>query len=130
MENKEFSEFLVSNNIDILCLQETWTNNDSKIEMNNYVMYHKPRPFKHKKAKRNSGGIVVFIKDALHKGIQLVLSDSDGIMWFKLDKEFFSFEDDLYLCCAYLPPEKFQVYNVISNNEHIFDKLSQNITTF
>lgn len=130
MENKEFSEFLVSNNIDILCLQETWTNSDSKIEMNNYVMYHKPRPFKHKKAKRNSGGIVVFIKDALHKGIQLVLTDSDGIMWFKLDKEFFSFEDDLYLCCAYLPPEKSQVYSVISNNEHIFDKLTQNITTF
>lgn len=70
MENKEFSEFLVSNNIDILCLQETWTNNDSKIEINNYAMYHKPRPFKHIKAKRNSGGIVVFIKDALHKGIQ------------------------------------------------------------
>lgn len=50
-------------------------------------------------------------------------------MWFKLDKEF-SFEEDLYLCCAYLPPEKSQVYKVISNNEHVFDKLTQNITTF
>lgn len=104
MENKEFSEFLVSNNIDILCLQETWTNNDNKIEVNNYLMYHKPRPFIHKKS--NSGRIVVFIKDSLHKGIQLALSDSDGIMWFKLDKDFFSFEEDLYLCCAYLPHEK------------------------
>lgn len=62
MENKDFSEYLVSDNIDILhvCLQETWTNNDSKIEVNNYLMYYKPRPFIHKKSKGNSGRIVVF----------------------------------------------------------------------
>lgn len=49
--------------------------NDSKIETNNCVLYNKPRSFIHKKAKRNSSEIVVFIKESLNKGIQLTLSE-------------------------------------------------------
>lgn len=42
LENKEFGEFWYQIILAQLCLQETWTNNDSKIEMNNYVMYQTP----------------------------------------------------------------------------------------
>lgn len=52
------------------------------------------------------------IHKKFYKGIQLALSDSDGIMWFKWYKKFFSLVEDL------------------SNNEYISDKLTQNIATF
>jgi hypothetical protein len=58
------------------------------------------RKFQHKKSKRCTGGIIVFIKQCLQKGISVVKTYHDDIIWVKLDKYFFGLDMDIF--CRYL----------------------------
>ena len=58
---------------DIICLTETWTCKNSRIELNGYSNpIHSYRRFQNRRAKRASGGIIVYIKDDIRQGIKLV----------------------------------------------------------
>ena len=35
-------------------------------------------------------GLLIYMKDNLRKGVKLMKNDNDSIIWFKLDKNFFS----------------------------------------
>ena len=65
------------------------------ISIPGYNYFRKDR-VKSKKAKRASGGVVVFL-------IKIKSEYLDNI-WLKLDKMFFKLKSDLFICCAYLPP--------------------------
>ena len=83
---------------DIVFLLEAWTSKDSDIEFNGYVKHNFYRKFRHRNARRNSGGIVLYYKTGLKDGITIVLNNYDTIIWVKLDKTFFSLPEDVYLC--------------------------------
>lgn len=92
---------------------ETWKNNDSDIQISGYKNYHICRTKKNK-AKRNSGGIIVYIKKYIEKGIVFLekFSKSQNRLWLKLDKSFFFLlKDDLYICGVYIPPKNSPHYN-------------------
>ncbi|CAC5380402.1 unnamed protein product [Mytilus coruscus] len=61
---------------------------------------------KHKKSKRHSGCIIIYIKKDIFKGITNLskASTSSNRIWLKQDKSFFGFEKDLFLCAVYIPP--------------------------
>jgi hypothetical protein len=88
---------------DICLLTETWTNERSNLELPGYVSYcfHRKR---HKKAKRDSGGLAVFIKLAISKGVSVIKNREDNVVWLKLDKTFFSLENDVLLSLCYVVP--------------------------
>jgi hypothetical protein len=44
---------------------------------------------KKKNTKRNSGGLAIYFRSHLTGGISKVKTDSDDIMWIKLDKTHF-----------------------------------------
>ncbi|MES9885080.1 MAG: endonuclease/exonuclease/phosphatase family protein, partial [Sedimenticola sp.] len=98
--NSEFRDILTAN--DIIFLLESWTDVDSDIDLSGYTCFNFYRKFKHKKAKRNSGGIVVYIKDCVKCGVTVVRSHHDTIVWLKLAKTFFSFARDMYVCGSYI----------------------------
>ena len=56
-------------NYDIVCLTETWTCDTSDIDIVGYSHFALHRPKRKAGAKRNSGGIIVYIKDELSTGI-------------------------------------------------------------
>ena len=87
---------------DIIFLSESWTNDRSNIELNGYVSHNFYRKFQHKNARRNSGGIVLLYKKSLEPGIKIVRNNHDTLIWIKLDKQFFKFDEDLYLCGVYM----------------------------
>ena len=63
---KEFSKF------DIIMICETWVgkSRDTKdITLNGYQTMNFPRPTKHRKARRDSGGLLVFIRDSYVKDV-------------------------------------------------------------
>jgi exonuclease III len=62
------------------------------------------------KAKRHDGGISVFYKEKLEKGITMCKLYDEGLMWVKLDKSFFKSEQNIYLCVCYIPPESSRFY--------------------
>ena len=59
---------------------------------------------KNKKAKRESGGIIVFIKHAIKDFITLVQNSNEDFIWLKIDKMITGNICDIYLCCAYISP--------------------------
>ena len=101
--NDEF--FLDKIKSDINILLETWRGESKEYKIPEYSMFSKSRK-KRKKAKRHSGGIIVYYRKSLGQGISVVQngSFSENRMWIRLDKSFFGFQNDIYLCTVYIPP--------------------------
>ena len=56
------------------------------IKIKGYKLIHSYRKHKNKRAKRCSGGLLVYIKEQYCKGVKLVKNEVDFIIWIKLDK--------------------------------------------
>jgi len=84
--------------------------------------------FNTKKARRNSGGIVLYIKEELVNGIEIVKNHYDTIIWLKLDHIFFNISEDFYICATYIWGHESPVYNTF--NVDLFEILENDITYF
>ena len=92
-------EFLtIMSRNDVIFLYETWSKVDSNIDLKGYVSYNYYRKFQHRKARRASGGVAVYIKETIAKGVQIVRNHHDTLIWLKLDK----FRRCLYLWCIFM----------------------------
>ena len=100
---------------DVVIFTETWKANTSKINIEGYCNYSQIRP-KYKNAIRHSGGITVLTKDIIRPGIKLV-ENTKGFLWFKLDKNFFQTENDIFLCGAYIPPKN-TTKNILAKTDY------------
>ena len=79
LEINEFIRSLVE--FDVVLLSETWTDERSKLELKGYSNICKHRP-KKSKAKRNSGGLVCYLRNKMEKGVKLEKWDfEDGVMY-------------------------------------------------
>ena len=89
---------------DFVLLSETWSNEHSDIDVKGYSRVSKIRKLK-KKAKRSSGGLEVYIKENLLKGITVLKWDFEDGLSFKFDNDFFGWEKPLYLFFTYFKPQ-------------------------
>ena len=90
---------------DIIMLCETWANDDAEFFLNGYEYYNYPRKYKHRCAKRSSGGLGVFIRKNVREGVVIGGHTNDIIAWFVLKKSYFGFPRDIHLACIYIVPE-------------------------
>lgn len=89
---------------DIFIIVESWLGkNDNCPAIHGYMNYRSERKRKCK-AKRDSGGILVYYRQDIGKGIQKIESALKDAIWLKLDKSFFGFVKDMYICAIYFPP--------------------------
>lgn len=100
----------------MLLFTETWCSQSSNIDIDGYDKFVCNRPKYNRRSKRDSGGIVVYFKSWLFGKIELIKSDNRGIVWFKLDKKELGFNDDIYFCVCYIPPENSMVYKNVHSN--------------
>ena len=111
----------------IVLLTETWTNELSDISVAGFKDFRLNRFNKKQNPKRDSGGIVLFVRDKLiiNKHCILFKKDGDDIIWLKIDKHLFHLSSDLYLClCNAIPSNSSrEAFTEIS----ILDRISQNI---
>ena len=49
-------------NYDSIFLNETWTNKNSIVDLNGYKLYHSYRKYQNKRAKRSSGGLLIYVR--------------------------------------------------------------------
>ncbi len=89
--------------------------------MNDFTHYAQHRTCINTNAKRNSGGIVVYIKEYLAKHVTLYSEHSDQYMWLKFPSTIFNTSHDLYMCTAYIIPENSSRQAFIESN--IFDDI-------
>ena len=95
---------------DFLLFTETWFSKLSNTDIKGFSVINCPRQKCNKKAKRDSGGVVVYYKDCFIDKIQLVKNDSRGIIWFKLLKQHFGLDQDTFIGLCYIPPENSSLY--------------------
>ena len=99
LKDKVFQNHLKT---DINCLIETFTTEDSKLNVKGYVVDHSFRSNSDKNAKRNSGGIVVYVKSEIFKGTEFLHSEHQDLIWINLKKDLFNMTNDLYICVVYI----------------------------
>ena len=80
------------------------------------------------KAKRDSGGILVFVKNTLSQYIEVVDKNDEDLLWLKFHKHSDNNSCHLYLCCTYISPKslgRFQLDEVSK-----LDKLHHDVMKF
>ncbi|CAC5416804.1 EIF3D [Mytilus coruscus] len=110
---------------DINILLETWKGSCKDYNIEGFNCISKVRK-KRKNARRHSGGIIVYYRKELEKGIQNIVigTSSENRLWVKLGKNFFGFLEDVYMCAVYVPP----ISSVYSEND--FMSLQNKISIF
>ena len=105
----------------MLLLNETWNASRKNVNIDGYDCFNFPRPKSNSKAKRCSGGVIVYYKSCYKNYFHLLNIDNKGILWFKLDKQFLQSDKDAYFCICYIPPEDSAVYRNINSVLYDFD---------
>ena len=114
---------------DIICLVESWTTKKSSIELDGYkTLTHSFRRAVNRRAKRAGGGVIIYIKEELFKGVKLVKNAQDCIVWLKLDKIYFGLEKDIYLGLTYIVPENSPIHALYDVD--LFQTLEEDVFFF
>ena len=127
--DKSCFQELLKNDYSIIGLSETWANDDS-IQHCDLIGYDKCFSLRKKsnsKAKRSSGGIIVYINKDIKAGISEQHSSHCDMIWLKLNRQFFNSEQDVYLCFAYLSPGNSMAS---INNGNLTDFLERDIAKY
>lgn len=86
-ENKLFREqVVISSNCDIFCVVETFLKNTETLRIDGYTFYGHNRGDLHKRAKRGSGGVGIFVRNQLLNMFTVSILDDavEDILWIKL----------------------------------------------
>ena len=71
---------------------------------------------------------MLYYKAGLKDGITIIRNNYDTIIWLKLDKTFFSFPEDVYLCGVYMWGEDALAFNIVQCD--LFQTLQNGICDF
>ena len=82
-----------------------WLGNEAIVNVNGFQYFQLNRTLNKQGAKRNSGGIIAYIRHELVTDKTLFLQDSGDILWLKIDGNFFNQSDDVFLFLIYNVPE-------------------------
>ena len=124
----DFKDFI--NNTDITVIQESWLQKGDKLKFKDYLFFKANRK-KSKKAKRGSGGVLIFYKEQYAKGIcRKKSSDEKHVIWIKCRKQFFGLHEDLYIAGCYFPPQKSGRKSEDIEDVSVFGKLEKDINRY
>ena len=118
---------------DIIALTETWHTNDTCIQNlkenipENYLYFQNARKNKHKKSKRNSGGIIMLYQKNLRNVISLTDNKTENMLWIKI-RNYHCFEKNINLGVIYNSPIN-SSYTKKQTND-FYCELQNKLTTF
>ena len=115
----------IISNMHVFSLVETWNDSGTILSIPNYALICNSNRTKHKKARRNSGGIAIYAKHSLTKGLSKLPNEHSDIQWVKLNHNFFNLPRDVYLAFIYFSPESSS--GQPKDIEEMFSKLLRNI---
>ena len=124
IENPDFLDII--DKYDVVFLNECWINKNDSFEIQNFKCFKKHRK-KSKKAKRNSGGLCVFIKNAIAEFFEECEWDFEDGFILKSKYLLKELEHFLYIVFAYMRPSsssRNEIANVNDVYECLLDKLT------
>lgn len=89
---------------DIVLLTETWTSSDRDWTIPGYSNFEVHRP-RRSGAKRDSGGLIVMVKNQLSDFVTLEKTNNQNVIWVKLRKEIINVDEDVLVGLCYVTPE-------------------------
>lgn len=93
--------------------------------MNNFEAFVLNRQENKRKSKRNSGGIILYLRNKYVSKDTLVYTSHDDILWIKISRSVLSLSSDLYICLCYVVPDESSRQALIETN--IFDRLLESV---
>ena len=100
-------------NLDVIAITEAWMSDfdlcNLKDDFPEYYIDAKLRA-RGEKERRASGGIVVFIRKSLKRGIKLRENDSDYLHILECNKSHFNTQENMYIGSCYIPPKDSTVW--------------------
>ncbi|MEW8339081.1 MAG: endonuclease/exonuclease/phosphatase family protein, partial [Candidatus Thiodiazotropha taylori] len=124
LSDVDFIESL--NSYDVILFSETWISDKHLInlEINGFDSFH---IFGHKshgvKKGRQSGGISVYFREQYKNKISVIEKNNFGIIWLKFHHDLFRFNEDVYICHAYIPPASSKV--LIDKDFDFFEEIEK-----
>ena len=91
---------------------ETWFSCGNEENIPGYEAFHCSRPRLNKRAKSDRGGLSIYYKTHLSKGVSIVKKHDRGILWIKFDKCVFNMDKNSFLCLTYIPPYNSKVHRI------------------
>ncbi|MCF1458886.1 MAG: hypothetical protein LPH21_15465, partial [Shewanella sp.] len=77
-------------------MTETWSDEYSNLSFPDFKVLYLSRDSRNIHAKRNSGGIAIYVREKYFKPNMLLKSDSDDILWIKFDGKLFDLTSDVF----------------------------------
>jgi exonuclease III len=124
-ERNEFISCFKEN--DIICLTETHITENEDISISGFHSKHICRD-KCTSNNRTYGGISILFRIEISKGIDWIDNTCNEYVWFKLRKQFFGLEKDLFICAIYMPPENTSYSK--SNHLDTFEMIERDIVHY
>ena len=103
----------------MLC--ETWTSKFSIIDKPGFEGFALHREKQSKRSRRNSGGLIVYVKTALSNGVTLLKQGPSELVWLKISKDYFGIPNDIMLCLCYVVPSNATGQRLVEYD--IFDQI-------
>ena len=123
LKSTEFKR--IFNSHDVVLLTECWTNQFSETSVDNFEAYVLNRNENKKNSKRNSGGIILYIRNKYVSKDNLIFTSQDDILWVKISSSTLSTENDLYICLCYVVPDSSSRQALLETN--IFDRILESV---
>ena len=89
---------------DLVFLAETHVGYNTDIHTIGPFHYHGICRSISKKNNRHFGGLAILRKNEIKPYVRILKNTSPEFQWVKLERDFFGFSDDLYICLVYYPP--------------------------
>ena len=91
-----------------------------------------------KSATRNSGGVIIYVRDIYTNDDIFILKSNDTHIWLKLDHKHCNFDNDLFICLCFIVPDNssrnaivdFNIYDILLDNLIYIKKLTNDKCNF
>ena len=115
----------IFNSSDVVLFTESWTDENSELFVNNFEYFVLNRKLIKQGSRRNSGGIVLYLRNNFVSNDTLVFTSEDDFLWIKISKSVLFSEKDLYVCLCYVTPDDSSRQSMVESN--IFDRLLDSV---
>ena len=122
-KQKEVGEMLGKHNIDIVAVQETWEKDESRINVEGYQWFGKPRS--NQNSRRGEGGVGFFVRDCLVNEVEFLGGvQYEESVWMKMRGERGRLA--VYIGCVYMPTDSTGAAGI----DESYSKLKEDVLSF
>lgn len=129
LSDQDFIDYVKT--FDIIFFNETWLASKTQynLDIEGYKCLHIfGNKSSNTKKGRFSGGISLYYRDQFTDKIKIIEQNQTGILWIKILRDVFEFNEDVYMCNIYIPPVNSKLRNAADFD--IYEQLEQGIIAY